>query len=123
MPRPLLLPSERNPSRVRSHYLKALDKAYDACEAYRANPNPGTYARRADRLLAFLAQRARLRFVLAYHRTDLHGAARWSVLRKTARAYLDAKARWSDGYDTASGWSAKRRTLRTYERWARIEMV
>jgi len=103
------LPRETNPARVRSIYSRSVRKAGEAARRFRLNPNPGTEAARWDRILACIAQRYKVAFVRTYPRTDLHGAAKTSAVRKAARLYRDAMRRWAHKYDDASGWSAARR--------------
>jgi len=109
-PRTFALPRERNVARALSVYQRSARLARESFVAFARNPNPGTLERRRDRVLARLAQRARVRFVRAYNDTRLRGAARTSRVRKAARLYREALRAWARNYDRASGWDAYVRT-------------
>ena len=109
MAKKISLPRESNPVRSRSIFLRSMAKLRTARAAYRANPNVGTMARYADRILAARAQSRRCAFVRAYNRTDIHGAARSAHVRTAARRYREALRAWAAGYDVTSGWSATAR--------------
>lgn len=108
------LPRERNVCRVLSVYQRSARLARRARASFMDNPNPGTLEGRRDRTLARWAQRARVRFARAYADPRLHGAARTSRVRKTARQYRDALRAWARNYDRASGWDAYVRTNTRY---------
>jgi len=94
---PVSLPRETNLPRVVSHYRRSLALARDAMRAAHVNPNPGTRARKVDRMLALLSLRAKVAFVRTNLR-PLRGAARLAALRGAARKYRAALARWEANY-------------------------
>lgn len=119
MPQPFALPRERNVARALSVYQRSASKAREACTAFDRNPNAGTLERKRDRILARLAQRARVRFVRAYNSPRYRGAVRTAVVRKAARQYREALRAWARNYDRASGWDAYLRTNTNIARFPR----
>ena len=100
------LPRERNLARVRSIYSRSVRKAGTACREYRENPNPGTLARKRDRVLGAIAQRYKVAFVRKMVGGNLHGAAKTATVRKAARQYREALKVWAAHYDRENGWDA-----------------
>lgn len=101
--RPTDLPRETNLPRILSLLRRSADKVRAARRAYRAFPGTGTAEKRRERILAFLAVRAKVAFVRVNTRPKagpgaLIGRARWAHLRRTARAYRVALARWTAFY-------------------------
>lgn len=95
---PVALPREANGTRVASQYLRSRRLTRDAHRAFRADPtNPGTRERRTDRTLACVALREKVRFLRVAAR-PLRGAARLGALRRAARTYRSALARWQAWY-------------------------
>jgi len=107
---PFSLPRERNIARVISVYQRSKAKARRARIIFRARPNAGSLAARRERVLAQMAQRARVRFVRTITSARLSGAARTSAVRKSARLYREALQAWAAYYDSACGWDAYVRT-------------
>lgn len=94
----VMLPRDPNPARYASTFRRSLRLAREAERTYRAIPTAGSKARRTDRILACLAVREKVRFARVNGRTDLRGAARLAALRRAARKYRAALARWAAYY-------------------------
>lgn len=93
------LPREVSPEKVGSDYRKAIVRMSDARKVWtEAKSNVGAIGRRRDRTLAAWSLSRKLYFVRTYHRTDIHGAAKVSAIRKAARAYRRANLAWKGYY-------------------------
>jgi hypothetical protein len=99
MPNPATI-SEKNPTRVRSYFRRAVRNFRKARDEAKANPNPGTVSRRRDRTLAAWSVSRKLRaVVLASGGTSLRGAAKLGAIRKAVRSYRLALASWRGYYN------------------------
>lgn len=100
--------AETNPTRTASYLARAKRNARSACAAYRADPmNPARRERRRDRLLAFLASRARHRATMlrarghdgrAIVRPSLAGAARTATERRANEQEAKTREAWRTYY-------------------------
>lgn len=93
------LPRETSLPRVLSLLRRSRRILRAARLAHKRVPSPGTADRLRERILAILALRAKVAFVRAnVDKAGPRGAARLSRLRKYARAYRVALARWQAFY-------------------------
>ena len=80
---------ESNPVRIASQKARAVRNFRSACAGHRVNPGKAAQQRRRDRGLAFLALRAKLRWVEA-----CHAGADFATATRHGEAYRAALAAW-----------------------------